>query len=174
MPCNSDVADALRNYYGIQVPIYFKNASAGYYSKFSDISGCIDQVLERVISTPGLIYQINTLGGAINLEDNEIKSSYPHRKYEYLSELQSYWREGQDEDRNRYLKEFEDIQNLFFENGNRAQYRNYPSIGFKEWETSYYGENYERLQYIKQKYDRDNTFRHPQSIRPKPSGFEQN
>lgn len=162
---NSDVAGALRNYYGIQKPIYFKNASAGYYSTFDDISGCIDLVLEKVVTTPGLIYQINTLGGAINSTEKE--SSYPHRTYEYLSELQTYWSEGQDQKRDRYLKEFEYIQNLFFENGNRAQYRNYPSIGFKEWETSYFGENYDRLQEIKQKYDRDNTIRHPQSIRPK-------
>lgn len=162
---NSDVAGALRNYYGIQKPIYFKNASAGYYSKFSDVADCIDLVLEKVVSTPGLIYQVNTLGGAINSEENGEKSSYPHRTYEYLSELQTYWNEGQDAKRDRYLKEFEYIQNLFFENGNRAQYRNYPSIGFKEWETSYFGENYERLQAIKRRYDRDDTIRHPQSIR---------
>lgn len=162
---NTDIAGALRNYYGIQKPIYFKNASAGYYSKFSDVSDCIDLVLEKVVTTPGLIYQINTLGGAINSEEHGEKSSYPHRTYEYLSELQTYWSEGQDEKRDRYLKEFEYIQNLFFENGNRAQYRNYPSIGFKEWETSYFGDNYERLQAIKRKYDRDDTIRHPQSIR---------
>jgi hypothetical protein len=168
---NADIAGALKNYYGIQYPIYFKNASAGYYSKFSDIEGCIDKVLEKVVTTPGLIYQVNTLGGAINLKENKLKSSYPHRSYEYLSELQTYWSEGQDQKRDRYLKEFEYIQNLFYENGNRAQYRNYPSIGFKDWETAYFGENYHRLQVIKRKYDRDNTIRHPQSIQ---SGFEQN
>lgn len=162
---NTDIAGALRNYYGIQHPIYFKNASAGYYSTFSDVEGCIDQVLEKVVTTPGLIYQVNTLGGAINFEENKQNSSYAHRSFEYLSELQTYWNEGQDQKRDRYLKEFEYIQNLFYENGNRAQYRNYPSIGFKDWETAYFGENYERLQTIKRKYDRDNTIRHPQSIR---------
>lgn len=163
---NTDIASALKNYYGIQKPIYFKNASAGYYSDFSDVAGCIDQVLEKVVTTPGLIYQVNTLGGAINSEANKLTSSYPHRSYQYLSELQTYWSEGQDQKRDRYLKEFEYIQNLFYENGNRAQYRNYPSIGFKNWESAYFGENYERLQAIKRKYDRDNTIRHPQSIRP--------
>jgi hypothetical protein len=168
---NEDIAGALRNYYGIQKPIYFKNASAGYYTGFSDVEGCIDQVLEKVVTTPGLIYQVNTLGGAINLEENAQKSSYPHRSFEYLSELQTYWSAGQDQKRDRYLKEFDYIQNLFYENGNRAQYRNYPSIGFQDWETAYFGDNYERLQAVKRKYDRDNTFRYAQSIR---SGFEQN
>jgi len=161
---NPDIAAALKNYYGIQHPIYFKNASAGYYSSFSDVEGCIDEVLAKVVSTPGLIYQVNTLGGAINSDEFEKNSCYPHRSFHYLSELQSYWSEGQDQKRDRYLREFEAIQNLFYENGNRAQYRNYPSIGFKDWETAYFGENYERLQQIKQKYDRDNTIRHPQSI----------
>ena len=47
---NTDIAGALRNYYGIQKPIYFKNASAGYYSKFSDVADCIDLVLEKVVT----------------------------------------------------------------------------------------------------------------------------
>lgn len=163
---NTTISDALKNYYGIQKPIFFKNASAGYYSAFSDIAGCIDQVLEKVVSTPGLIYQVNTLGGAINDEINQSKSCYPHRSFQYLSELQTYWNEGQDQKRDRYLREFANIQNLFYENGNRAQYRNYPSIDFNHWESAYFGDNYERLQAIKRKYDTDNTIRHPQSIRP--------
>ncbi len=162
---NTNIADALKNYYGIQKPIYFKNASAGYYSTFEDVSGCIEQVLEKVVSTPGLIYQVNTLGGAINSSQHGSKSSYAHRNFEYLSELQTYWSEGQNQKRDNYLKEFEYIQNLFYENGNRAQYRNYPSIGFKMWDSAYFGDNYPRLQRIKQKYDRDNTIRHEQSIR---------
>lgn len=162
---NEDLSNALKNYYGIQTPIYFKNASAGYYSTFEDIENCIELVLEKVVTTPGMIYQINTLGGAINDDIHEQKSSYPHRNYLFLSELQSYWEEGQTTKRDRYLKEFEAIQELFYQNGNRAQYRNYPSIGFKEWENSYFGENYPRLQRIKRKYDKDNTIRHDQSIR---------
>ncbi len=163
---NEDLADALKNYYGIQTPIYFKNASAGYYSTFADIENCIDAVLEKVVTTPGMIYQVNTLGGAINDDVNVRKSSYPHRNYVFLSELQSYWEEGQTAKRDRYLTEFEAIQELFYQNGNRAQYRNYPSIGFKDWENSYFGENYAKLQRIKRKYDKDDTIRHEQSIRP--------
>ncbi|MBC8048489.1 MAG: FAD-dependent oxidoreductase, partial [Fimbriimonadaceae bacterium] len=32
-----ETAKALKTFYGVQTPIYFKNASAGYYSDFSDI-----------------------------------------------------------------------------------------------------------------------------------------
>ncbi|MFT5779697.1 MAG: hypothetical protein ACI837_002656, partial [Crocinitomicaceae bacterium] len=161
----ADIPSALKRYYGIQTPIFFKNSSAGYYSEFSEIQGCIDEVLSTVVTTPGLIYQINTLGGAINSSSYEKQSSYAHRGYEYLSELQSYWSEGKDQQRNQLLKAFKKIQDLFYENGNRAQYRNYPNIDFKEWDTAYYGDNYERLQGLKNKYDPDNTIRHEQSVR---------
>lgn len=162
-----DIPRALKRYYGIQYPIYFKNASAGYYSEFTEIEECIDDVLSTVVTTPGLIYQVNTLGGAIKSQNFEEKSCYPHREYHYLSELQSYWNEGQNQQRTMLLKAFQKIQGLFYENGNRAQYRNYPSVGFTDWESAYYGANYNRLQTFKQKLDRDNTIRHDQSIRHK-------
>lgn len=160
----TDIGKHLENYYGVQHPIYFKNASAGYYNDFSDIENCIDAVLEKVTSTPGLIYQVNTLGGQINSEEFKKKSSYPHRSYNFLSELQSYWNEGQDQKRDNYLKEFEAIQSLFFENGNRDQYRNYPSIGFNHWKEAYYGENYERLQEFKQQFDPNDIFGYAQGV----------
>ena len=161
----TDIPKALKRYYGITHPIYFKNASAGYYSEMSEIEDCIDEVLSTVVTTPGLIYQVNTLGGRINSSEFESSSCYPHRSYHYLSELQSYWNEGQDSQRDMLLKAFEKVQALFYDNGNRAQYRNYPSIGFPDWEESYYGKNYERLQSIKLKYDPENTIRHEQSIK---------
>ncbi|MFT5860916.1 MAG: hypothetical protein ACI865_003032 [Flavobacteriaceae bacterium] len=160
-----DIPKALKRYYGIQYPIYFKNASAGYYSEFSEIDGCIDDVLSTVVTTPGLIYQINTLGGAINSQTFDRKSCYPHREYYYLSELQSYWNEGQDKQRTMLLTAFKKIQSLFYENGNRAQYRNYPSIEFSDWESSYYGSNYKRLQSFKDRLDPENTIRHEQSVK---------
>ena len=163
----TDVAKHLQNYYGIQHPIYFKNASAGYYQSFNDIQGCITEVLEKVTTTPGLIYQVNTLGGKINDPAFTQGSCYPHRSYGYLSELQSYWNKDQIAKRDQYLKVFEEIQTLFFQNGNRRQNRNYPSIGFTHWEQAYFDVNYDRLQRIKRKYDPKDIIRHPQSIRLK-------
>ncbi len=160
-----DIPKALKRYYGITHPIYFKNASAGYYSKFSEIEDCIDDVLSTVVTTPGLIYQVNTLGGKIASSNFESSSCYPHRSYNYLSELQSYWNEGETSKKEMLLRAFTKVQDLFYANGNRAQYRNYPSIGFPDWEKSYYGDNYSKLQEIKKKYDSDNTIRHDQSIK---------
>lgn len=162
---HTDIGKKLSNYYGIQHPIYFKNASAGFYENFEEVSPCIDEVLQKVLDTPGLIYQVNTLGGAIQLPEFEKISSFPHRQYPFLSELQSYWNEGQNSKRDRLLSAFEEIQGIFFDNGIRRQYRNYPSIDFTHWEEAYYDQNYSRLQEVKRRFDPDDLIRHEQSIR---------
>lgn len=158
-----DLATSLKTYYGVQEPIPFKNSSAGYYQSFEDIENYIDSILEKVISGSGLIYQINTLGGKINDPEFQKKSCYAHRDFGYLSELQAYWDEG--ENAETKLREFEEIQSLFYDNGIRRQYRLYPNLNFKNWEAAYWGEeNYKDLQLIKVKYDPENRIHHPQSI----------
>jgi FAD/FMN-containing dehydrogenase len=157
-----DLAKSLRNYYGIEYPIYFKNASAGYYDNYETIESSIDEVLEIVFKKRGLIYQINTLGGNIDNAQFESESCYPHRKSPYLSELQYYWNEG--DDPSNILQSFDEIQNILYRNGIRKQYRNYPSLGFQDWERAYYGEHYERLRVIKQEYDPEDLFTHAQTV----------
>ncbi|MEU8236377.1 FAD-dependent oxidoreductase [Actinoplanes sp. NPDC048967] len=43
-------------------------------------------------------------------------------------------------------------------------YVNFPGYELPDWRTAYYGENYARLVSVKQRYDRNNFFRHPRSI----------
>lgn len=162
-----DIATHLTFYYGAKKPLPFKNASAGYYNSFVDIENCIDVVLEKVITSHGMLYQINTLGGKINDPELAEKSSYPHRTWNYLSELQCYWAENTPEKGEKLKTDFAEIQEVFYQNGNTTQYRNYPFLGFKDWETAYYGENYPRLQEIKTKFDPDNLFEYEQGIKDK-------
>lgn len=158
------LAKSLKTYYGIDHPIPFKNASAGYYNSYEDIASSIDDVLDTLFAKRGLIYQINTLGGNINKTEFENNSCYPHRKMPYLSELQAYWENGQKH--HILLENFSKIQNILYTNGIRKQYRNYPNVEFKNWESSYYGDsNYKKLQVIKSKYDPQNIFNHQQTIR---------
>lgn len=157
------LAKSLETYYGIQHSIYFKNASAGYYQGFHDIENCIDKVIDKVLHTRGVIYQVNTLGGNILTKEYEEASCYPHRSFTFLSELQTYWEEGQDS--TKFLAVFEEIQTLFYDNGIRRQYRNYPDVNFKNEQEAYYGaNNLQRLREIKHKYDPSNRIQHPQSI----------
>ncbi|MES2850662.1 MAG: FAD-binding oxidoreductase [Bacteroidota bacterium] len=157
------LAKALKVYYGRSNPMYFKNASAGLYKNFEEINAFVDKALEIVVSTPGMIYQVNTLGGNIQSAVFENNSSFPHRAYPYFSELQTYWETPSQE--KRLLDRFEQVQQVFTSNGIKAQYRNYPDINFTNWPELYYGVNYKRLQAIKTKYDPNNLFRYEQSIK---------
>ena len=158
------LAKAVQVFYGEKNPLYFKNASAGLYKNFDDISNFIEDVLEKVTSTQDMIYQVNTVGGEINSSVFANASSYSHRDQNYLSELQTYWRQESQTD--KMVKAFEEVQQIFFANGVKQQYRNYPDVNFKNWENAYYGENYARLQKVKSKYDPGNIFRYEQSIVP--------
>ena len=151
-------------FYGEKKPLYFKNASAGLYKSFDDVSNFIEDVLEKVTSTKDMIYQVNTVGGEISNPVFANASCYSHRDQNYLSELQTYWRQASQTD--RMVKAFEEVQQIFYANGVKQQYRNYPDVNFKNWENAYYGENYARLQKVKSKYDPHNVFRYDQSIVP--------
>jgi hypothetical protein len=154
---------ALKNYYGRQYPLNFKNASAGLYKDFNTIAGCANEAIDIVRNTPGMIYQINTLGGNIQQSDFDTASAFPHRTFNYFSELQTYWE--QPSQQSKLLIRFQEVQEVFFKHGIKAQYRNYPDINFKNWESAYYAQNYARLKQLKNKYDPNNLFRFEQSVR---------
>jgi hypothetical protein len=156
------ITTALKVFYGRREPLYFKNASAGLYKNFTEIEKCIDKVIDMVIATPGMIYQVNTLGGNIQNAEFEKASSFPHRAFTYFSELQTYW--DLEKQQARLLQRFQQVQMMFIENGIKTQYRNYPDINFTNWAEMYYGVNYLKLKEIKTKYDPDNLIRHEQSI----------
>lgn len=160
------LAPALKVFYGQRTPQFFKNASAGLYKNFGEIEGCIKKVVDAVLTTPGMIYQVNTLGGNIINPAFEEAASFPHRACIYFSELQTYWQtEVQGV---RLMNRFQDVQNIFVQHGIHTQYRNYPDINFANWESLYYGANYHRLQEVKNKYDPGNLFSQEQSVRNLP------
>jgi hypothetical protein len=151
---------ALSWYYGDSGPVYFKNASAGYYKGIADIAPALPGIFEEVLSVPGLIFQINTLGGAIS---NDVEGAYPHRAFPYLGESQAYW---ESPSRAAALQEAAGrMREHIAQAGITRHYANYPELAFKDWPTAYYGaENYARLQQLKQRYDPENRIRHPQSV----------
>ena len=153
----------LHNYYGRPGPLYFRNSCAGFFKDFNDVSPFISSIFEKTIHTPGMIYQVNTLGGKINDVGYEKSSSYPHRNYDFVSELQAYWDKPEQE--NRATVATTEILKITKDNGINRQYVNYCSLEFHDWENAYYGDNYSRLQAVKRKYDIDNNIRHPQSVK---------
>ena len=156
------MATALKTYYGRQAPMNFKNASAGLYKSFNEIEPFIEEVLQKVINTPGMIYQVNTVGGAVQNAEFEKTSCFAHRSYFYFSELQAYWETPTQG--NKLMARFQEVQQLFSENNITAQYRNYPDVNFKNSLQLYYGTNLERLKAVKKTYDPNNVLQHEQSI----------
>ena len=157
------LSQALKVFYGQKNPLYFKNASAGLYKNFAQIESYIDQVLNITLNTPGMIYQVNTLGGKIQSPEFEKQSAFPHRAYPFFSELQTYW-ESPSQQQN-LLIQFQKVQDIFNKNGTTAQYRNYPDLNFNGFADLYYGNSLKKLQQIKNKYDPKNLFRYEQSLK---------
>ncbi|MEO8770413.1 MAG: FAD-binding protein [Ferruginibacter sp.] len=156
------LGQALKAYYAEANPLTFKNASAGLYKSFDDIEPVIEQVFTLIKKKPGILYQVNTLGGVIQSPELEQNSSFAHRDCFYFSELQAYWESAVAT--NGFLSQFELIQQQFANAGVKAQYRNYPDINFKDWAQLYYGKNLERLLLTKNKYDAGKIFAGLQTI----------
>ena len=80
----------IQTYYGRSGPLPFKNASAGMHLGFAELEPLIEELARRVAGTGGLIWQINTLGGAIQNPEFAKASVFAHRACLYLAEIQGY------------------------------------------------------------------------------------
>ncbi len=147
---------ALSYYYAEDNAIHFKNASAGLYKSYDDVEKTLPIVFEKIKKKPGILFQVNTLGGNIQNKAFEAASCFPYRDYLYFSELQAYWDEPKQA--KQFLESFEVIQKDFADAGINNHYRNYPDINFKNWQQSYYGKNLDKLKAAKKKYDANNLF----------------
>ena len=155
------LAQALPRYYGEPGPQLFKNCSAGFYRGFADLAAALPAVFAEVLHEPGMIFQVNTLGGAITTGP---AAAYPHREFGYLGEQQAFWENPAHAPAR--LAAAGRIRAHLAHAGIRHHYVNYPDLAFPDWPTAYYGaENYRRLQTLKLRYDPQNRLRHAQSVR---------
>ncbi|MEP6673311.1 MAG: FAD-binding oxidoreductase [Chthoniobacter sp.] len=156
------LAKSIPWYYGGPGPEFFKNTSAGYYRGMDDIRSALPGIFFEVLTKPGLVFQINTMGGAIGKEGAD--GAYPHRAYSYLGEAQAYWDSPFRASNLRAA--IGRIRDHIAQAGITGHYANYPDLAFQDWPTAYYGrENYQRLQTLKKRYDPEDRIRHPQSVR---------
>jgi FAD/FMN-containing dehydrogenase len=143
-----------------------------YYWKSTNASGLSDEVIERLIahaeaapsdhSTIDIWYQ---QGGAMSRIGAE-ESAFGERSAPILFGIEANWEEPQDDQANiAWAREcFADLRR--FSDG--GVYLNFPGF-YEEGEEllrAAYGDNYERLVVIKNKYDPTNLFRLNQNIKP--------
>jgi len=155
-------AEAIKAYYGRSGPLPFKNACAGMLKGFSELKDVMETLARQVSATPGVIWQVNTLGGAIQNKEFEAASVFAHRDCGYMSEIQGYWDDASREQ--RVIKAVDDIQVLLANHGIKRHYCNYPDRNFINPQSAYFG-NLDFLQKIKRHYDPNDLFHHPQGLR---------
>ena len=153
---NSKIAKALTRYYGQPGPLPFYNVSGGYYRGHEDLEAASEVIADRVTGTPGLIFQVNTLGGAIARGPD---SAYPHREFPFMGEIQAYWSKASQRD--DLVAAVTELRKAI---GSKAHYRNYPDITLENYKEAYFGKALPRLQELKKRYDPDNLIRHVQSL----------
>jgi FAD/FMN-containing dehydrogenase len=159
-PRSDPLLAGIRRYSGLKGPVYFKNASGGFYQTIDEMGEAAGAIFEAVLKQPGTIFQINTFGPFPKAGEG----AFPHRGFPLIGELQTYWEKPAAEA--RALKTMEQLQQTLATAGVHAHYANYPDVNLQDWELAYYGKtNYARLQAIKKRYDPANLFRHPQSVR---------
>jgi FAD/FMN-containing dehydrogenase len=156
------LASALRAYRGSQSPLRFKNGSGGFYNGYSNIEACAEAILGTVMEAPGLLYQVNTLGGAINNEAAHSASCYPHRSKSYVAEIQAYWDRGALPQ--AAASAYRAIMRGLTEAGIDSHYVNYACEEISDWSRAYYGSSYERLKRLKAAMDPEDLFHFAQSI----------
>ena len=153
---------AIKAYYGRSGPLPFKNACAGMLKGFAELEDVMETLARQVAATPGVIWQVNTLGGAIQNKEFEAASVFAHRDCGYMSEIQGYWDDVSREQ--RVIKAVDDIQVLLANHGIKRHYCNYPDRNFINPQSAYFG-NLDFLQKIKRHYDPNDLFHHPQGLR---------
>ena len=153
---------AIQTYYGRSGPLPFKNACAGMLQGFADIEKIAETLASKVAATSGVIWQVNTLGGAIQNPEFARASVFPHRDCPYMSEIQGYWDQPKRE--SKVIQAVDAIQDLLAAGGIKRHYCNYPDLRFAHPQQAYYGD-LTFLTGIKRQYDPNDLFHHPQSVR---------
>ena len=149
----------------------FPNGSL-YYWKTATLDHLGDEVIATVVSLAasrpslGTVVGIWQLGGAISRR-SATATAYGRRDEPFLVNVDSGWTDPRASDRNiAWTRECWTALQRFSRGG---MYLNYGSLESEEQVRAVYGENYDRLVRIKDKYDPHNVFQLNQNIKPNGS-----
>lgn len=121
------------------------------------------KVIDRFYSDPSArdnFTVLDSYGGAINESPRDLNAFF-HRNCIASVQTLAYWEN--EEDKEKQLDWSRNFYKALAPYGKGA-YANYSDLDLKEWGHAYYGDHWEKLISIKQKYDPKNIFHHPQSI----------
>ncbi|MCC3652964.1 FAD-binding oxidoreductase [Streptomyces sp. S07_1.15] len=162
-------------YSGFQTPTEQDPANWKFYSQFTRKpfpSKAIDVISSfmRDAPTDESNFFTQAFGGAVRRSPRG-GTAFPHRDAIFYSEPGAGWGTRSDEpgvcdpltpQAQAWIAEFSHALRPYVD----GAYVNVPNIGMQDWETAYWGSNFDRLRRIKAKYDPHNVFQYDQSIPP--------
>ncbi|KFM99178.1 FAD-binding oxidoreductase [Bacillus clarus] len=144
------------------VPEKFKR-SGSYIYKPLPLKGIqiLRHFLAHAPNPAASIWHQSLVGAVENIAPSE--TAYFHRKAIIAQEYITSWKCDNEEQRNiRWVKDLRESLDPY----TLGDYVNWPDIDIKNWQTSYYGSNFQKLRKVKTAYDPCNVFRFAQSIPP--------
>ncbi|MFJ9844330.1 FAD-binding oxidoreductase [Kitasatospora sp. NPDC101155] len=168
-------------YAGFQVPITAEPANWKFFSQFTgkpfpkEAISVIGSFMQNA-PTDDSNYFTQAFGGAVRRPPRG-GTAFPHRDALFYGEIGAGWGtrgtqpgvcdpltpQGQ-----AWTAEFSQALRPYV----NGAYVNVPNVGMQNWETAYWGPNFERLREIKAEYDPHNVFQYEQSIPPASLGRE--
>jgi FAD/FMN-containing dehydrogenase len=162
-------------YAGFQIPTADEPANWKFFSQFTTKpfpKKAISLIHSFMLDAPtdDSNFFTNAFGGAVKRSAPCGGTAFPHRDALFYSEPGAGWGTRGDEESGEPLTSKAQAWIAEFSQALRpyvnGAYVNVPNIGMQEWETAYWGPNFDRLRKVKEKYDPRNVFQYEQSIPP--------
>ncbi|MFD7629031.1 FAD-binding oxidoreductase [Streptomyces sp. NPDC059851] len=162
-------------YTGFQIPTANEPANWKFFSQFTrkpfprKAIGVISSFM-RDAPTDDSNFFTQAFGGAVRKSPRG-GTAFPHRDALFYSEPGAGWGTRSDEpgvcdpltpQAQAWIAEFSQALRPYVD----GAYVNVPNVGMQDWETAYWGSNFDRLRKIKAEYDPHNVFKYEQSIPP--------
>lgn len=141
----------------------FRDTGRFMYDHLSKDELCnIIDILDKAPTDYNSFIKVYSLGGAVS-DISKNKTAFYYRHANYIMAISSDWEENFEAPINKrwVAKGFKYIKELTC-----GSYVNFPYGKLKDYEMAYYGQHKDFLQNIKDKYDPNNVFNFPQSIKP--------
>ncbi|GIG89720.1 FAD-binding oxidoreductase [Plantactinospora endophytica] len=162
-------------YAGFQIPTDAEPANWKFFSQFTREpfpTKAIELIRAFMLEAPSedSNFFAQAFGTGAQTEEPRGGSAYPHRDVLFYSEPGAGWgTRGEPNSGDAttpvaqaWIAEFSQALRPYVD----GAYVNVPNIGMQDWETAYWGANFDRLRKIKAKYDLHNIFQYEQSIPP--------
>ncbi|MEV6024361.1 FAD-binding oxidoreductase [Streptomyces sp. NPDC052036] len=168
-------------YAGFQIPTQNEPANWKFFSQFTTKpfpEAAIEVIASYMQNAPtdDSNFFTQAFGGAVRRSPRG-GTAFPHRNALFYSEPGAGWGTRGTQPgvcdpltpkAQAWIAEFSQALRPYV----NGAYVNVPNVGMQEWETAYWGSNFDRLREIKAKYDPHNVFQYEQSIPPASSSRE--